>query len=281
MSQPSALLNRPLPAELDRLLRQEGFDPAKAWVSTDTDLNLKGAYEQVFILAFEDQIITAGPVRADYPKAVRLILNRADIKEVRSRQGVGGGFLEVLVEGVFVEVLAYSNARADTFRKVRKKLREWAKGNPVHVGPEDDVNTRKCSKCGMTLQFKGDVCRRCVNRGAVFARVLKMMRPYRGRAILMMLLVLVGIGISLIPQKLVGTLIDYVLAPEKAGHPTLSQDTARVWLLAIVAGLFGTYLLGSVLGMIVGRLASYVGTQITFDMRERVFNHLTKLGIDY
>ncbi len=39
------------------------------------------------------------------------------------------------------------------------------------------------------------------------------MRPYAGKAVIMMLLVLVVIGLSLIPQKLVQLLIDYVLAP--------------------------------------------------------------------
>lgn len=281
MSESSALLNRPLPAELAQRLREEGFDPAAAWLCTDTDLNLQGSYQQVFVLAFADKLVTVGPPDAAHRKAVRLVLNRADIQEVRSRQGVGGGFLEALVEGIFVEVLAYSNARADTFGKVRKKLKDWAKGRPVHVGPEDDVNPRKCAKCGMTLQFKGDVCRRCVDRGAVFARVLRLMRPYRSRAILMMALVLVAIGISLIPQQLIRFMIDKVLSPLQAGNPRLADSEAVGWLLTLVGAYFGTLVLGAIINIINGRLVSYVGTQITFDMRERVFNHLTRLGIDY
>ncbi|MFB3893830.1 MAG: ABC transporter ATP-binding protein [Phycisphaerae bacterium] len=275
----SALLNKPVPTGLAVRLKGEGIDPARAWLSTDTDLNLSGNYEQVFLLAYEDRLVTAAVPSNGQVKAVRINLNRADIKEVRTRQGVGGGFLEALVEGVYVEVLAFSNARADTFHKVRKKLKDWCKGQAAHVGPEDDINPRKCPKCGMTLQFKGDVCRRCVDHGAVFARVLKLMKPYRNKAIVMMGLVLVGIGLTLIPPKLVQVLIDRVLAPEQAHNA--KPDNPGWWLLCLVAALFGTHFIGAAVHTIIGRLASFVGTQITYDMRERVFNHLTGLGIDY
>ena len=277
----SELLNRPLPAELARLVLAEGIDPAKAWLSTDTDLNLSGSYQQIFILVFDDRIITVGAPDAEHPKAVRLVLWRRDITDARTRRGVGGGFLEALVEGVYVEVLAYSNSRADTFHKVRKKLRLWCKGQSVNVTIDDDYNPRKCAKCGMTLQFKGDVCRRCVDRGAVFARVLKLMRPYRKKAVTMMALVLTGIGISLIPQQLIRFMIDRVLAPEQAHNITLQNVQAVHWLLLLVGVYFGTLLMGAIVHIINGRLASFVGTQITFDMRQRVFNHLTRLGIDY
>jgi ATP-binding cassette subfamily B protein len=277
----SQLLNCRIPEPLAAMLKAEGLDPGRAWLSAQTDINLAGNYQQVFLIAFGEQLVIASMPSDSVSKPVNINLRREDIKEVRTRQGVGGGFLEVMVEGVYVEVLAFSNARADVFHKVAKKLKEWRCGATVQVGSEDDYDPRKCPKCGMTLQFKGDVCRRCVDRGAVTARVLKMMRPYAGKAVAMMLLVLAGIGISLVPQQLVGRLIDYVLAPGQAGHQALSPSTARIWLMWIAAALLGAYMLAAVLNMVIGRLASFVGTQITFDMRERVFNHLTLLGIDY
>ncbi|RPI60470.1 MAG: ABC transporter ATP-binding protein, partial [Planctomycetaceae bacterium] len=273
----SVLLNRNVPDELANLLKKEGVDPARAWLSTETDLNLSGAYETVWILAFEDRLVTAGPTRPDSPGVIRIDVKRQDIKKVRTRQGVGGGFIEALIDGVFVEVLAYSNARADTFHKVSKKLRDWVNHGKTVVGQADDYNPRKCPKCGMTLQFKGDVCRRCVDRGAVFFRVLKLMKPYRSKAAIMMSLVLVNVGIALIPALLVRMLINDVLIPPEA----LPSHVATVWLLGLVGALLGARLIEAAMGMIIGRLASFVGTQITFDMRERVFNHLTRLGIDY
>jgi ATP-binding cassette subfamily B protein len=280
-SERSVLLQKDLPRELSIELSRVGITPESVWLCADTDLNLAGGYEQVWLAVSAEALVTlAQPTTRDQP-AIRQQIARKDIQEIRTRQGVGGGFLQATVEGVFVDVLAYSNARADIFHKVSSKLQPWLKGEPVEVGPADDVDPRHCPKCGMTLQFKGDVCRRCVDRGAVMVRVFRLMRPYAGKAALMMALVLIGIGIALIPQQLVRILIDYVLAPEQAHNAKLAFQEARWWLLALVGALFGTYLLGAVTHMAMQRLASYVGTQITYDMRKRVFDRLVQLSIDY
>ncbi len=275
--QRSVLLQCRIPDDLARVLLREGVDPDRAWLRSATDLNLAGGYEEIFLLVEADRLMTAARPAGDSVHAIRIDVPRDSIQEVRTRQGVGGGFLEAQIDSVYVEVLAYSNCRADLFHKVARKLQEWVQGKEVSVGPDDDYDPRKCSKCGMTLQFKGDICRRCVNRGAVFARVLKMMRPYARKAVLMMSLVFLSVGISLIPQQLVRLLINEVLNLKVP----LPRSVATMWLLGLVAALLGTHIVGAVISMIVGRLASYVGTQITFDMRERVFNHLTRLGVDY
>ena len=125
----SVLLNRELPKDLADLLLREGVDPGRAWLCTDTDLNLSGSYEQVFLLVEADRLLTVGRPSAKYPKPVRIELARRNINEIRTRQGIGGGFMDALVEGVYVEILAYSNAQADTFHKVASKLK-----NPPGAG---------------------------------------------------------------------------------------------------------------------------------------------------
>jgi ATP-binding cassette subfamily B protein len=160
---------------------------------------------------------------------------------------------------------------------VAGKLEKWADKEPVTVGPHDDIDPRHCPKCGLTLQFKGDVCRRCVNRGAVFLRVLRLMRPYAGKAAIMMVLVLIGSAVALVPQQLVKLMIDKVLMVEKAN---VGYDP-KTYLLWLVVALLGTHILGSLNSLGVLRLQSYVGTQITYDMRRRVFARLMELSIDY
>jgi len=274
----SVLLQTELPKDLASLAAGAALDLGRAWMTASTDLNLSGGYEEVFLAVWADRLVTLGrPGRGQSP--VRIDLQRKDIQQVRTRQGIGGGFLEVLVDGMYVEVLAYSNARADVFHKAAAKLKTWLDGGQPHVAPEDDYNPRKCPKCGMTLEFKGDLCRRCVDRGAVFARVLRMMRPYAGKATVMMVLVLIAIGISLIPQQFIRLLVDRVLVPPR--EEVLSPGTAKLWLLGLVGGLLGVHVLGAAVHVIMGRLASFVGTQITYDMRDRVFSHLTTLGVNY
>ena len=111
--------------------------------------------------------------------------------------------MHVNADGVYVEVLGYSNAHADLFHKVVGKLRTWCEGRTPEVSGADDADPRTCPHCGLPLEFKGDICRRCMKRGALLVRVLRLMRPYVGKAAGMMALVLVLIGLRLVPQQLV------------------------------------------------------------------------------
>jgi ATP-binding cassette subfamily B protein len=276
----SLLLNCPIPEDLAADLRQEGVDPAAAWLSAVTDLNLTGAYEQVFLLVEKERLVTAARP-SDRRRAVRVNLPRGVVKEVRTRQGVGGGFLEVLVEGVFVEVLAFSNARADVFHKVAAKLKAWAAGDPVAVSPEDDYNSRKCPKCGMTLEFKGDLCRRCVDRGAVVSRVVHLMKPYAGWAALMLAILLASIGLLMVPPRLTKILVDQVINPTTPEAMDVPLQERQLWLLYLVAALFGVFIIRALCDSLNLRLSSYVGTQITSEMRETVLARLARLSVDY
>ena len=277
----SLLLQKELPDDLASELGRSGVLPSDVWLCTDTDLDLSGHYERVFLVATATELLTLGSSQGPDRCCVRKRFARSEITEIRTRQGVGGGFLQAFVDGVCIEVVAYSNGRADKYHKVASKLKAWIKGEQVHVGPEDDLDERRCAKCGMTLQFKGDVCRRCVNRGAVLVRVLKLMKPYTWKAVIMMVCVVIMISLALVPQWLVGTLIDRVLSPEQAGNKPLPIDEATYWLMAMVIALLVTHVIGNVNMACLLRLQSYIGTQITFDMRERVFNKLMQLSIDY
>jgi ATP-binding cassette subfamily B protein len=48
-----------------------------------------------------------------------------------------------------------------------------------------------------------------------------------------------------------------------------------------VGALFATHVIGAAIGIATGRLSSYVGTEISSNMRERVFGHLTSLQVGY
>ncbi len=276
----STLLNKELPKDLADLMLREGADPGRAWLCTDTDLNLSGKYEQVFLLVEAERLLTVGRPTAQFTKPVRMDLARKDIGEIRTRQGIGGGFMDARVEGVFVEILAYSNASADTFHKVASKLKKWLAGEPVVVGPDDDYDPRKCPKCGLTLEHKGEICRRCVDRGKVLSRVLALMRPYRGWAVLMLVVLFIVTGLQMVPPRLTKILVDGVVnRPATALY--VPPSTLALWLIYLVMGLFGVQVLTAIGSAINGRLSSYVGTEVTNGLRNALFKKLSALSVDY
>ena len=276
----SQLLYREVPEDLAAIARREGVESGRAWLRAETDLNLSGAYEQVFLLVEADRLLTIARPTERWPRPVRIDLARASIKEFRTRQGIGGGFLEALVDGIYVEVLAYSNARADLFHKVAAKLAVWLTGEIPPITAEDDFNPRKCPKCGMTLEHRGDLCRQCINRGAVLWRVIRLMRPYAGWAVLMFAVLMLSIGLMMVPPRLTKVLLDEVIVPS-SGAVAADPAARERLLLYLVIGLFGINFLRAVLTSANGRLTSFVGTQITTDMRESVLARLTRLSVDY
>ena len=278
---PSALLNKKVPPDLAALLAREGIDLHKTWLCTDSDLNLSGSYEQVFLLAEAERLLVVGRPSELQPNAIRIELKRDAIQEVRHRQGVGGGFFEAMVDGVYVEIMAYSNARADVFHKVIHKLEEWREGRRPTTGTEDDFDPRKCPKCGFSLEFKGEICPRCVNRGKVLTRVIRLMKPYRGWAALMFVVLMGGIAVQMVPPQLTRILLDKVVAPDPAKTFVQPMDVRLTWLLYLVFGLFGVYAVSATFNSINGRLGSFIGTQVTNDLRNNILSRLTTLSVDY
>ena len=107
------------------------------------------------------------------------------------------------------------------------------------------------------------------------------MRPYAGRAALMMALVLVSIGVELLPPQLIKAITDRVLAPGQAGNPVLPEAEAIALLVRMIALLLGAYLVDGIVQSIQLRLSSAIGTQVTYDLRSRLFRHLMRLSVSY
>jgi ATP-binding cassette subfamily B protein len=100
--------------------------------------------------------------------------------------------------------------------------------------------------------------------------MIGLLRPYRGRAVLMLLALLVATGAGLAPPYLAGQAVDAGIETGDVG--------ALDWIVAafvVVAALYAastsaqTYLVG------------WVGTRALQDLRERVFTHLQAMSIGF
>jgi ATP-binding cassette subfamily B protein len=243
--------------------------------ATATDLATDGRFERHWLVINQRfvTVLTDGPE----PRVV-CALALAEVESFRAHGVVGSGFLQALVSGVWVDVLRYSNSLAQRFAKVAGKLEELRREGRLSVRPEEEVDDRRCPRCGLALQFAGDVCPRCIDRGAVLTRVWGFMRPYRGATLVMCLLLLVGVAVELAPPKLQQYLVDHVLQVEEQG--TGAKDLLAV-LLVIVGSLAGTRLLLAVANAFKGVLASRVGAALTSDLRAHMVDKLQNLSVDY
>jgi len=271
------------PAEIVRCLAAESIHSEDLLLCTDTDIDNLGHYRRRWLAVTQDKLLV---VSDGASPTVELRLAFDKVSEFRCQGTVGSGLLQACVDGCYIDILRYSNRMADRFGKVARKLDGRLKGRPIVIYDEDNIDPRRCSGCGLMLQFVGDTCPRCVNRGAVLSRMWALMRPYRAAALAVMGLLVVGIGLDLVAPQLTRYLVDNVLPGSKEAAQRFQSEPVVLhkhimMLLEVVAVLAAVQSLRMGVNMINGRLGSRIGTAITNDMRGRLVEHLQKLSIAF
>lgn len=272
-----------LTPEVATILANYNIQKDQIRLCTDTDIDNFGRYRRRWLVATDQEIFVLTEAN---PPTVDVHLRYEQIQEVRCQSTVGSGLLQTLVEGCWIDLLRYSNRMADRFGKVAKKLEQRLKGLPLVIHREDEVDPRRCSQCGLMLQFVGDTCPRCVSRGAVLTRMWQLMKPYRVAAMLVMLLLILGIGLDLVAPQLTRYLVDHILPGSKEAAIRFQQEPVvfrkhLIMLLEVVCVLAVVQSLRMGVNMLNGWLGSRIGTSITGQMRQRLFEHLQQLSVAY
>jgi ATP-binding cassette subfamily B protein len=268
------LLDQP-PDPLLGLLEKHGLDDSPILLATSTDLAFDGRFERQWLLVSARHLCVLADGNSPH---LRRTLPLDKVETFRAHAAVGSGFLQARLDGTWVDVVRYSNGLAGRFTKLANKLEAFRTEGSLVVRPEDEVDERRCPGCGLVLSYAGDVCPRCINRGAILGRVWSLLRPYRIAAAVMCLLVLLGVAAELAPPKLQQYLVDHVLRVD--GKEERLDDLLAV-LLLIVGSLACTRLLLAFVNTFKGVLANRVGTAMTSDLRARMVDKLQQLSIDY
>ena len=106
-------------------------------------------------------------------------------------------------------------------------------------------------------------------------RVVALFRPYLGRIIATVLLVVGGAAIAVIPPLLVQRVFDDALFPVDGSGPDIPL------LIRLVALMIALFLLSAGLGVIQTWLTSTVGNSVTGDLRVRLFEHLQAMELGF
>lgn len=269
------MLEQSLPPCVHSLLEKHGLAGQPLLCTAAADLSFAGRFEPHWLVLTEKHVavFAAGPT----PYLLTSVATDT-VESFRSCATLGSGWLQARIGGVWVDLLRYSNTLAQRFAKVANKLEEFRNEGRFRASAADEADERRCPSCGLALSFAGDVCPRCIDRGAVLSRVWSLMRPYRLPALMMCLLVLLGVVVELAPPKLQQYLVDHVLQVD--GRGGRADDLVAV-LLVIVGSLAGTRLVLCLVNMCKGVLANRVGTAMTSDLRGRMVEKLHKLSVDY
>jgi len=231
-----------------------------------SDLARDGRYGERWIVLAGERVLVCGRDGAQVEVEVDLLLK--EIGELQVENLIGGGMLQAVVNGHKVDLVSFTNALAKRFGRIRGQLDAAAKGKPI---PEEAEKPNRCPTCGLLIGEETRVCPRCVRKGAVLRRLLGYARPYRGRLVLVGLLMLAAVGFGLLPPYLTKILVDDVLIPRGNAH-------LLIWL---VLGVAASSLLSTGLAIWRSRVAAWIGGRASFDIRAALYERLQWLSLRY
>ncbi len=257
--------NEPLPEGL-RL-------DSRVWLSVEADLLPDGTFGRELLVVTDRSVKVV--TFADGGPTVRLDLRLDEIEEPRAESFVGGGALEVSHNGARLEVVRYSAARVARFAAAAKMLERWLRGEEVEV-PEPERD--RCPRCGLPLEKGTTVCSVCAPKGRTLRRLLVYLRPYLHWVVLLSLLSIVSTGLGLLIPYLQKPVMDLVLAPPA---PVPAMDYRLRVLGLVVLAAFGAQVLISGIGVAQAWLSSWVGNNITHDVRCLLYRHLQYLSLRF
>jgi ATP-binding cassette subfamily B protein len=250
----------PIPPEV-------GGEPEELILEFAADLsqNLQFGERRVEVTNRRVRVLTG--INGDTVELENVLLT--EIKGARTEPLVGGGRLEVTVDGRAMPLVEYTAARAAYFSEIARGIEQLAKGEPLSIKRE--LDRTRCEKCNRLLPEKNGLCPACLSRGKIVLRLTGYLKPYQGAAVAMVLMTLIGALVQLAPPYVTKLIVDDVLVPRH--HWSL-----LVWL---VAGLAVIRLVAAGAEIAHGRLSAFLAGRVTADIRSHLYRQLERLSLSF
>ena len=281
-----------LPDSLEKTLQNLATPIEQIRFAVQSDIDSSGSYGEEWFVLTEAAIFTVtgeGDVLHYIP--YRSVLG------IRAEVVVDAGLLVLETEEGTVDLIRYSNGRAAKFGFVARFIGdeiEFRNGKrdeaPIwDYKPEDHA----CKSCGLLLPDEFSPCPACSKKHKVMLRILSYIRPYRGRAILYTIFLIVGTLIALAPPYFTRILVDDILMLSEA--PNAVPEASETWLGEIFRGIQPlTVALSVAVGMLLAimvistifsifqqRIGAWLTFRIAANIRAHVYQHLHNLSIRF
>lgn len=238
-----------------------------------TDLNQEGGFGIQWVIVTDKRLLLVQMADPDDAAEVSI----EELTLVQSEALVGGGRLTIERKDKPTIIVPYSSSLAEKFSEVARGLEQLRKGEPFLINAE--LERTRCEKCGRLLPEKNGICPNCIRRLATLQRIASYLMPYKGRAILLGAVFLVGMGAAVVPPMLTREIIDGVLVPKEGNIATMPERLTLLGLL--VLGLVGIGVLNWALEWARGWTVSWLGARITADIRNRLYQQLELLSLQF
>ena len=216
------------------------------------------------------QAQAAGPQLPEEPVPI------ATITGARTEPLVGGGMLLLARRDAPTVRIFYSESLAARFSEIARGIEQLRKGEAFQINAE--VERLRCATCARLLPERDGVCPACVKKTEALRRIARYLWPYRIRATILAVASIVMTLAELAPPLITLKLVDDVLVPTGAAPP---MDERLALLGTLVLGLIGIRLISWGAEWVHGWNTSWLGAQVTADIRSELFHRLEVLSLQF
>lgn len=281
-----------LPDSLEKTLQSLNIPTEQIRFAVRSDISSTGSYGEEWFVLTEAAIFTVtgeGEVLHYIPYK--------SVLGIRSEVMVDAALLVLETQEGTVDLIRYSNGCAAKFGFVARFIGdeiEFRDGKrdeaPIwDYKPED----HSCKSCGLLLPDEFSPCPACTKKHKVMLRILTYIRPYRGRAILYTIFIIVGTLITLVPPYFSRILVDDILrlneltnaAPEasgtRLGEIFRAIQPTTLALSVAVGSLLAVFIIREIFTIFQQRLGAWLTFRIAANIRAHVYQHLHNLSIRF
>ncbi|MCY4552482.1 MAG: ABC transporter ATP-binding protein [Candidatus Poribacteria bacterium] len=281
-----------LPDSLKETLQRLNVPIEQIRFAVRSDISSTGSYGEEWFVLTDAAIftVTGGGEVLHY-------IPYKSVLGIRSEVMVDAALLVLETQEGTVDLIRYSNGCAAKFGFVARFIGdeiEFRDGKRDEA-PIWDYKTEEhaCKSCGLLLPDEFSPCPACTKKHKVMLRILSYIRPYRGRAILYGIFLIIGTLITLIPPYFTRILVDDILrlseitntAPEASetwlGEIFRGIQPVAVALSVAVGTLLAVHIIREIFTIFQQRLGAWLTFRIASNIRAHVYQHLHNLSIRF
>ena len=281
-----------LPDSLEKTLQNLNIPTEQIRFAVRSDISSTGSYGEEWFVLTEAAIFTvtgAGEVLHYIPYK--------SVLGIRAEVMVDAGLLVLETEEGTVDLIRYSNSCAAKFGFVARFI-----GDEIEFrdGKRDEApiwdyksEDHSCKSCGLLLPDEFSPCPACTKKHKVMLRILSYIQPYRGRAILYTIFLIIGTLITLAPPYFTRILVDDILLLSEGANAV--PEASETWLgeifrgiqplavaLSVAVGmLLAILVISTIFSIFQQRLGAWLTFRIASNIRAHVYEHLHNLSIRF
>lgn len=259
-------------SELDAKISEamEKYNLGEPEVTLRCDMDSDLHYGEVWLLGYRDKLCLI-----DIENNIFTTYDYSSFDEIHTEDFINTGQFVIKREGENYPIAFYSNSvgrTASRFVMVLNKIRDGAELSDEDFKTMGDDNV--CPTCGKPYRDpRRKICPKCMNRKAIFIRLMGYLPKYKFSIALM--------GLCMVLMALVGVLRPYVSGATFYDEVLTQGGKYYGMVVPIVLCLMALEITRLAISIIKERIAAKVSANIVFDIKSQIFSAMQRLSMSF